>query len=286
MKFEFILSHKNEFDIIRMCRVLEVKRGSYYAWSKRPTSQRKQDNATLLNEIKEIFKNSFETYGSPRVFEDLKKAGKLCSRKRVARLMRKNNIVSKVKKRKYINKEGSVSKNAACPNVVDRNFTQDKPNQVWVTDITYIKSETGWLFLCTFIDLFSRKVVGWSVNNHMKTSMVLEALSMACKNRYPEKGLIIHSDQGTQYGSDEYKSFLQRHEFIQSMSRRGNCWDNACAETFFKTLKVEKIYGLKIIDVKHLKWILFKYIDVFYNKNRIHSALGYVSPEQFESEIA
>jgi len=285
MKFKFILNHENEFDVIRMCRVLEVKRSSYYAWKKRPLSKRNQENMELLKEIKEIFYDNFETYGSPRIFECLKKSGKSCSKKRVATLMCNNNIVSKIKKRKFRNKAGSVPADEAFPNIVNRNFTPDKPNQVWVTDITYIESEIGWLFLCTFIDLFSRKIVGWSVDDNMKTSMVIEALSMACKNRNPKKGLIIHSDQGSQYGSKEYKGFLKRHEFTQSMSRRGNCWDNACAETFYKTLKIEELYDQKIVDVKHLKWLLFKYIDVFYNKKRIHSTLNYLSPEEFEKKL-
>ena len=282
MRFEFILNHEHEFDIIRMCRILEVKTSSYYAWRKRPVSKREQENIKLQDEIKVIFEINEGRYGSPRVFKDLIKSGKLCSLKRVARLMRKNNLVSKIKRRKFKNKMGSVPEDEACPNIVNRNFTPDKPNQIFVTDITYIESEIGWIYLCVFIDLFSRKVVGWSVSDNMKTAMVLEALAMACRNRLPEKGLVIHSDQGSQYGSKEYKSFLERHGFVQSMSRRGNCWDNACAETFFKTLKIEELNDLKIKDVKELKWILFKYIEVYYNKKRLHSTLEYVSPENYE----
>lgn len=285
MKFEFISNHKNEFEVIRMCQVLEVKKSSYYAWKKRPVSKREQENSKLLNEIKLIFEDSGKTYGSPRIFETLKEAGKKCSRRRVARLMRKNKIVSKIKKKRFKNKAGSIAPKEACPNILNRDFAPDKPNQIWVTDITYIESKNGWLFLCAFIDLYSRKVVGWSVDDNMKTGMVIEALSMACRNRCPEKGLVIHSDQGTQYGSKEYREFLKRHQFTQSMSRRGNCWDNACAETFFKTLKIEILYDLEIADVEQLKWILFKYIEVFYNRKRLHSTLGYVSPEEFENEF-
>lgn len=285
MKLEFIRQHEVEFEIMRMCHILEVKKSTYYAWKKKPMSRRGKENIILLEKIKEFFENSKKTYGSPRILVKLKSAGLCCGHNRLARLMRVNSIVSKIKKRTYRNFAGYVDKNKACPNILDRNFSPVKPNQVWVTDITYINSESGWLYLCVFLDLFSRKIVGWAVANNMETDLVINALKKACENRKPEKGLIIHSDQGSQYGSATYRAFLERHKFVQSMSRRGNCWDNACAETFFKTLKIEELDDLKFQDVDSLKWVLFKYIDVFYNRARIHSTLGYLNPEDFEKKL-
>jgi transposase InsO family protein len=232
MKYQFIESNKNTFDISIICPVLGVKRVSYYAWKKRPESRRKKANMELLKEIKKIHKKNKEIYGSPRIQSELNDNGKNYGKNRIARLMRENGIYSKIKK-KYRYKSKQSNEINACDNIVNRSFNIKKPNKVWVSDITYIPTKEGWLYLCIILDLYSRKIVGWSMDKNMKTELVLKSLQMAMINRKPSNDLIFHSDRGVQYTSGIFKEELEKHQIKQSMSRKGNCWDNACAESFF-----------------------------------------------------
>lgn len=264
-----------------MCQVLGVKRNSYYAWSSRGKSLRAREDELLLTRIKNIFEDGDRTYGSPRIQKELEKQEIYHGQKRIARLMKENQIKAKtVKKFRICSKP--IENEEASPNLVNRVFKVDKPNKVWVTDITYIWARSGWLYLCVFLDLYSRKVVGWSVSRNMKAELVMDAYRKAMNFARPDKGLIIHSDRGSQYGSTVYRNALRENEFLQSMSRRGDCWDNACMESFFHSLKIELIYHITIDGIESLKWSLFNYIDVFYNRKRLHSFLNYSSPVDFE----
>ena len=285
MKCKFIRDHENDFNIRRMCLVLGVKRSSYYAWRNRSESYRKLEDKELLKEIVKIHEDSSRRYGSLKVHKELRELGFICGHNRAARIMRENGLRSKLTK-KYRNCSGTVKDDTAKDNLLNREFNPDNPNEVWVTDITYIHTSSGWMYLCVFMDLFSRLIVGWSVADHMRTELVIEALDKACKNRKPGEGLMIHSDRGTQFGSKEYTCYLSDNGFRQSMSRRGNCWDNACVESFFKILKYEELNYIKHSGCTDLKWSLFKYIDVFYNRKRIHSTLGYESPMNYEKKVA
>lgn len=283
MKFKFIDNHRNEFSILRMCRVLEVKRVSYYAWRRRPRSKRSIENIWLLSEIKAIHEESHKTYGSPRICQTMKKRGKKYSQKRVARIMRANNIRSIIQK-KYRRKGNPVSEEEASLNILNRNFNPEKPNAAWALDITYIPTRSSWAYSCVVIDLYSKGVMGYSVSSSMNTDLVLEALEKAIRFRNPGKGLIVHSDRGSQFGSKKFREKLKSHEFIQSMSRKGNCWDNACVESFFHLLKSERLNHYSFDNVDQVRWAMFKYIDGFYNTIRIHSSLGYMSPMEFENK--
>jgi putative transposase len=283
MKFRFIYDHRNEFSILRMCRVLEVERVSYYAWRRRPLSSRAIQNMRLFTEIKNIYDESDETYGSLKIWKKLLVNGVKCSHKRVARLMKLNNIRSKIQK-KYRRKGNPVSEEEASLNILNREFNPKEKNKAWAMDITYIPTRSGWAYSCVIIDLYSKGVVGYSASSKMDTELVLEALEMAIRRRRPEKGLIVHSDRGSQFGSIKFRGKLKSCGFIQSMSRRGNCWDNACIESFFHLLKSESLNHYSFDNLKQIKWALFKYIEGFYNNIRIHSSLGYISPAEFENK--
>lgn len=257
--------------------MLDVSRGRYYQWLKEPISEREKANIELTEKIKEIHEDSKKTYGSPRVIEELKKQGLSVGHNRVAKLMRENEIKAKMK-RKFKNTTDSSHLLPVSENILNRDFSADKPNQKWVSDITYVWTMTG----CTVIDLYSRKVVGWSMNDNMETSLIVNALEMACINRNPKPGLIFHSDRGSQYASYQFREVLEKKGFIQSMSRKGNCWDNAVAESFFHTLKTEELYFNKFNNKYQAKSCIFEYIELFYNRKRSHSYLGYLSPYQFE----
>jgi transposase InsO family protein len=278
----FIEKYKEEFEIRRMCAVFGVKESAYYAWKKRPECKRIKDNADLLIKIKKSYEENKKVYGSPRITVDLKTKGEKCGKKRVARLMRENGIIARTKK-KFRMYSKAAKEEETVTNILDRNFQPEKPNSAWVSDITYIATRSGWLFLCVIIDLYSRKVVGWSMSGRMDTGMVLRALEMACLNRNPGKGLIFHSDRGVQYASKDFKKELRNKGFIQSMSRKGNCWDNACAESFFHSLKTEELYFYSFGTLNEAKRLVFQYIEIFYNRKRLHSYLGCKSPEEFEN---
>ena len=263
-----------------MCRVLKVHRSGYYAWLKIPQSPRAIENAKLSQNIRQFYDQSMGIYGSPRIYHDLREAGITCSENRVARLMKAAQLrsVRGYKRPRYrVGRPATVS-----PNQLQRQFTHDAPDQAWVTDITYIRTYEGWLYLAVVIDLYSRLVVGWSMQPRMETSLVLDALTMAVWKRKPTSSVIIHSDQGSQFGSDAFNRWCKQHDLSPSMSRRGNCWDNAVAESFFSSLKSERIKKQIYPSRADARSEVFEYIEEFYNRVRRHKHLNQMSPFKFE----
>jgi len=278
--YEFIKANRNEHGVQTMCCLLDVHRSGYYAWLKKPVSDRAQEDSRLLRLIRASFVASHGIYGAPRIFLDLREAGETCSKHRVARLMRVNGIRAV---RGYRVRQHSATKaSALIPNSLQRNFTISKPNTAWVTDITYIRTWQGWLYLAVVMDLFSRKIVGWSTKPTIARELVLDAVMMAVRRRRPKQAL-IHSDQGSQYGSDDWRRFCRTNGLEPSMSRRGNCWDNAVAESFFSSLKKERIKKRIYQNREVATAEISDYINKFYNPTRRHSHLGGVSPEAFEA---
>ena len=276
----------HEIEIVFSCEIIEVSRSGYYDWRGRPLSERASDNARLVEDIKRVHAKSRDLYGSPRVTEALKNEGQSCNEKRVARLMAENQIKSRTHKKFKVCTTDSNHNYPIAPRICK---TEDVPvavmaaDQVWVSDITYIETAEGWLYLAIFLDLFTRKIVGFSLANHMRSEMVIEALQMGIARQNVEPGtLIIHSDRGVQYAAQDFRDKLHEEDFIASMSRRGNCWDNAFAESFFRTLKVELVYLTKYLTRAKAAAEIFEYIEVFYNRERLHSSIGYITPIQFE----
>ena len=268
-----------------MCQVLTVSASCFYRWLVSPESPGEQRSKILVEKIQKVHKASGYVYGSPRITAELHKEGDLISRSYVARLMKKHGIRSKVKKKYKITTDSSHSYRIA-ENLLQRDFSADALSQKWVGDITYIHTNKGWLYLTTVIDLADRKVVGWSLSADMTAENTsVSAMKMAVKNRGVRKGLIFHSDRGVQYACDEFKSILRDNDIIQSMSRKANCWDNAVAESFFKSLKAEMVYHRRFIDQQSAKLEVFGYIEGFYNTRRIYSALGYKTPKQMEEML-
>jgi putative transposase len=273
-------AHHRLFRLTSMCRVLKVHRSGYYAWLREPLSARGKANEKLTTQIREFYDQSMGIYGSPRIFCDLKEAGVACSENRVARLMRAAQIKSV---RGYKRPRYKVGKPAqVAPNQLERQFQHDEPDHAWVTDITYIRTHEGWLYLAAVLDLHSRAVVGWSMGARMQTSLVLDALTMAVWRRKPKDSVIIHSDQGSQFGSDEFNRWCKDNRLSPSMSRRGNCWDNAVAESFFSSLKSEQIKKRIYQTRAEAKSEIFDYIEGFYNRVRRHKHLDQLSPLEFE----
>jgi len=264
-----------------MCRILQVAASGFYAWIHKPLSDRAIEDERLLELIRESYAASGGIYGSPRVFLDLLEAGEAIGRKRVARIMREHRIRAIRGYRKPRNVSSPPS--AIAPNLLQRRFNVDRPDHAWVTDITYVRTWEGWLYLAVVMDLYSRKIIGWSMQPSLARDLVLDALLMAVWRRKPKQPVIVHSDQGSQYGSDDWIRFCKSHRLDPSMSRRGNCWDNAVAESFFGSLKKERIRK-KVYRTRQLaKADIFEYIEMFYNQTRRHSHLGGVSPEAFEA---
>lgn len=281
MRYEFIRAEKVRFPVRLMCRLLEVSRSGFYAWLKRRDSLELNDRQ-LLQLIREIFAQSHETYGSPRIYRELRARGVRCDKARVERLMRENEITPP-RKKKYRVTTDSNHKNPVAPNVLQRDFTSPAPNRRWVSDITYVWTWAGWLYLAVVLDLFSRRVVGWAMDSRLDTeSLTLNALHMALRNRAPDRGLIHHSDRGTQYTSGDFRKVLDARGIVCSMSRRGDCWDNAVAESFFATLKLDLIFRRTFRTRREARQAIYRYIEVFYNRQRRHSYLGYHSPAEFE----
>jgi len=280
LKYAFMQQHVHEFRLSSMCRVLKVNRSGYYAWRAQPLSERGRADEVLLTSIRQSYEDSGGVYGSPRVLQDLKEAGVRCSVKRVARLMRQAKLRSLRGYKRPRWRRGETAE--VAPNRLEREFTQDKPDQAWVTDITYIRTHEGWLYLAVVIDLYSRAVVGWSMKATMATELALDALMMAVWRRRPVAPVIIHSDQGSQFGSDEFTRWCRAHQLVPSMSRRGNCWDNAVAESFFSSLKKERIKRHIYATRSEAKSDVFDYIEGFYNSKRRHSHIGQLSPKAFE----
>ncbi|HHT0119442.1 TPA: IS3 family transposase [Raoultella ornithinolytica] len=280
LKYRFINEHRTVWGVMMMCRVLHVARAGFYAWLHNPVSALDKDNQRLLTLIRDSYSLSGGVYGYRRVHGDLNEIGETCGKNRVGRIMQLNRIkaVRGYKAPRRIAGRPSV----VAPNRVQRQFTVVRANQVWVTDITYIRTWQGWLYLAVVIDLFARNVVGWSMKPTLSRELALDALMMAVWRRKPDSEVIVHSDQGSQYGSDDWQRFCRANNLAPSMSRRGNCWDNAVAESFFSSLKKERIRK-RIYKTRDLaRADIFDYIEVFYNRARRHSHLGGVSPESFE----
>jgi transposase InsO family protein len=282
VKYQFIAAHQEEFKITVMCRVLAVSRSGYYAWLKRPTSARKMADQELSQQIKEIHQQSRQTYGSPRIQIELAENGVNCGQKRVARLMREEELCAKQNRKFRVTTTNSDHPYPVAPNLLDQDFSASRPNEKWLTDITYIPTAEGWLYLAVVLDLYSRRIVGWAMGDSLERHLVIAALQMAIKMRQPPPGLLHHSDRGSQYASDDYQALLTHYQMRCSMSRKGNCYDNAPTESFFGTLKTELVHHCHYQTKAEAKTDIFEYIEVFYNRFRRHSALAYQSPVNFE----
>ena len=281
MKYQFVDTYRSEFAVLKMCRALQVSKSGYYAWRIRPQSKRARENEKLDHHIKTIYSKNKGTYGSPRITKALNRQNIACSENRVARRMRINDIKAKTKKRFKIT-TNSKHNHPVAKNLLDQNFKAQRPNQVWASDITHIWTREGWLYLAVIMDLFGRHIVGWAMDNHLGQELVINALKQAIWRRRPPQGVIFHSDQGVQYACQGFRKLLQQHKFIQSMSGKGNCYDNAVVESFFHTLKTELIYFENYRTREDAKNSIFEYIEIYYNRDRMHSTLNYCSPVQFE----
>ena len=281
MKYRFISANREIFKVGRMCNVLHVSRSSYYAWLKRPESTRKKGNRKLADRIKVIHGQFRKVYGAPRIHRELKGQGVSCSPNRVARIMKKEGIKAIVP-RKFKATTDSKHNLPVAPNLLNQDFDIKEPNKVWLADITYIATAEGWLYLSSVMDLGSRRIKGWAMSNRINKELTLDALKMAICNHPETAGIIHHSDRGSQYASHEYQKQLKGHGLICSMSGKGNCWDNAPMESFFHTLKTEWVYGLKYNTRQEAKTSLFDYIEIFYNRQRRHSGIQYMTPCQYE----
>lgn len=282
MRYGFIRDHSQEFHVENACRVLKVSVSGYYAWLGRGPSERETEDARLIDRIRDIYESSDGVYGVRRIHRQLVSDGERCSRNRVARLMRECGLVAR-RRRKFRVTTDSKHNLPVAQNLLCREFFSSGPNQAWVSDITYVWTTEGWLYLAVVIDLHSRMVVGWSMKERLDRSLVLDALSMATGRRNPAPGLIHHSDRGSQYASYDYRNALDSHGMVCSMSRKGDCWDNAVAESFFGSLKTELVHQRRYRTRDEARRDIFEYIEVFYNRVRLHSSLGYLSPARFES---
>jgi putative transposase len=282
VRFALIHAEKANHRVTLLCRVLNVSRQGYYAWVRRKPSRRQKQDLVLNRSIQKAFDESRGRYGSPRVYLELRDEGTVTSRKRVARLMRQHGLVARPRRRRFVRTTDSNHNYGVAPNRVARDFRPKEPNQLWATDITYIRTKSGWFYLAVVLDLFSRRVVGWSMQSYMDRRLVLAALGMAIKTRKPGPGLMHHSDRGIQYACDDYQRMLTDAEMVPSMSRKANCWDNAVVESFFSTLKQELVYRRDFATHDEARAALFEYIEGFYNRTRRHSTLGYLSPMEYE----
>ena len=285
MRYQFIKAEKAKYSVIILCRVMQVSRSGYYAWDHRPLSKRDEENQNLLEKIEGIYLESRGTYGSPRIHDALKQGGMDISRHRVAWLMRKHGIRSCYgKKRRFPKTTDSHHGYPIAPNRIEQHFCVDAPNQVWVNDITYIPTAEGWLYLAVILDLYARNIVGWAMESHLSHTLATQSLTMAIQKREViPNGIIHHSDRGVQYAAEEFQKALSKNKILCSMSAKGNCLDNAVAESFFKTLKVELIHRSHFQTRKEAKTAIFEYMEVFYNQKRLHSYLGYKTPAEYES---
>jgi putative transposase len=283
MIYQFMAAHEGEFGIERMCRVLGVGRSGYYAWRSRPASRRAKANEVLWAQIQTEYEMSRATYGSPRIHAALQGKGVKCSRKRVARLMRGHGILARQRRKRKPPTTQRAAGAVPAPNLLNQNFSAPAPDQKWVTDITYIDTAEGWLYLASVLDLYSRKVVGWAMADHMETPLVEAALKMAVFQRQPQAGWLHHSDQGRQYTSQTYQTALAASHCQVSMNRVGNCYDNAVMESFFATLKTE-CANQRFDTQSQARSAIFQYIEAWYNRKRLHSSLGYLSPVEFEQK--
>ena len=286
MRDAFIERHRTAWPIVIPCVVLQVSRSGSYSWRQRPPSATSAKRAALLQEVREVHRLSRETYGAVRVHQALGQRGTMCNRKTVAKVMREAGIRSKTSRKFRVTTTDSNHPHPVATNVLARDFTAEKANHKWVADITYIATLEGWLYLAAVLDLFTRKVVGWSMSERIDSRLAVDALEMAVSRQLPDSGLIAHSNRGVQYASEHSQRTLTTLGIECRMSRRGDCWDNALAESFFATLKKELVHHEVYKTRKETRASLFEDIEVFYNRQRLHSSLGYVSPTDFEAAAA
>lgn len=284
MKYHFIRDHSCEHSIRTMCRVLNVSHSGYYAWRGRPRSSRALANESLLASIRRIHERYRENYGAVKTWRALLSEGVGCGRHRVARLRRLHGIEAK-RRRRFRSAYLARNSEPSPDNLLDRDFTAHEPNRVWVGDATFIPTREGWLYLAALIDLYSRKVVGWAMSSQLNRQLVIDALMMAIKHRSPAPGLIHHTDQGVVYATSSYRAVLNQHGMVASMSRKGNCLDNAVAESFFSNLKNELTWHHGFQTRAEARTAVFDYIELFYNRQRIHQTLDYVSPVAYERQV-
>ncbi len=282
MKYAFIREHQQQYTVKRMCKVLRVSSSGYYDWFDRPESRRSRSNRGLISKIQCFHQASRKTYGSPRIHRDLQASGESVGIHRVARLMKQAGIQSKMAKRFVVTTDSRHTMQAA-PDQLKRQFQTDAPNRAWVSDTTFIATRQGWLYLAVILDLYSRQVIGWAMGNRNDRQLVSSALTMAVWRRGKVRHVVVHSDQGSTYASSDYQQLLKEHHLICSMSRKGECLDNAVAESFFGTLKTELVDDEDYKTKDEARGSLFHYIETFYNRRRRHSHLGYVSPVEFEA---
>lgn len=283
MKYRHINSLSSEFPVKKMCRLFAVERSAYYSWLRRGESKRSIEDRAILEEIIDIRKDERKlSYGAPRMQVELKNRNRICGKNRIARIMKKANIMARTKK-KWKATTNSVHHYPVAANLLEQNFLTDQPDCIWTSDITYIWTEEGWLYLCIVLDLFSRKVVGWRMSEFLKKEIVLSAINQAVVRRQPVKDVIFHSDRGVQYACKETVDLLKGLKFTQSMSRKGNCYDNAVTESFFHTLKTELTFWRKYKTRDEARQDIFNYIETFYNRERRHSKLDYISPADYEN---
>ena len=286
MRFAFIRDHSALFEVAIMLRVLNVSKGGFYVWLKRLASHRATQNAVLLEEIRSVHDASRGSYGSPRVTAALRRSGSRVSKHRVARLMRTAELRGKSHRKGRVSTTNSKHSEPRSENHLERDFSALQPDQKWLSDITYLPTSEGWLYLAVVLDGFSRRIIGWGFSTGLESRLVVSAFDMACQSRKPNEGLVFHSDQGVQYASLEFRQTLARLKVVQSMSRKGDCWDNSPCESFFSTLKLEldlrKSRGTKL----ETQALVFEWIEVFYNRQRLHSSLVFMSPAEFEQSRA
>jgi putative transposase len=278
-----IKSNENHFPVRMMCRLLSVSRGGYYAWKHRPPSVREQSNRLLKIEIKRVFDDEKGRPGAPRIARRLQGEGKSAGRHRIARIMRDNGWRAKAAKQ-YKATTNSKHSLPVAPNLLEQNFMADKPDQKWVSDITYIWTDEGWLYLAVVLDLYSRRVIGWAIAERMTAPLVCDALIMALWSRKMPTGVIVHSDRGSQYCSTAYQKLFHTHQLVCSMSKKGDCYDNAAMESWNHSFKVEAVHGERFKTRSEVRHQVFDYIEVYYNRKRLHSKLGYLSPVEFENK--
>jgi putative transposase len=264
-----------------MCQVLGVSRSGYYLWEQHNKSERQKENERLMAHIREAYGRGRGTYGSPRITAELKDNGIPCGKNRIARLMKRHGIMAKTKRRFKATKR-SKHDFLVADNLLNQRFSTDVANKIWVSDITYIWTREGWLYLAAILDVFNRKIIGWSMDDRLSHEVIADALCKAIRQRKPKAGVLFHSDRGTQYTSYAFRDLMEQHGFIQSMNAAGNCYDNALMESFFHTLKTELVYFEKYRTRQEARGSIFEYIEVFYNSVRRHSALNYCSPSEFE----
>ena len=283
MIFQFMDDHRDEFPVTRMCKVLHVSRSGYYAWRTRPVSAREMANRELANKIEAVYNDSDSTYGSPRIHRELQGQGVVCGKNRIARLMLLRNLCAKQHKRYRATTKRNRAHRVA-PNLLKRNFTAERPDQTWLSDITYIPTQEGWLYLAAVLDLYARRIVGWAMSDRMTSDLTLTALRMALRQRQPRLALLHHSDQGSQYTDGQYQALLKEYGIQVSMNGAGTWYDNAPMESFFGTLKCERVHHLVYHTHDEARTDLFYYIEGFYNPRRRHSSLDYMSPADYEKQ--